>query len=321
MVPTLVTELRTKIELALPDGRIVPAHSESEHFYKDTLDGEVYASVTTKTSILSRQYYKQMAADLAVQHLQAFMLGNPDFTPEEFTEACEYARQAHKVNLEQAGNWGTEAHDIVDKYVSSWINNSERPLSMRHFVPPNTTPHGLCGALSAEKFFKEWTLFPIVSEKKVLSKKHKYAGTLDSFFLVGEVYKEREGDKNCRHDWFEKGRYRVSCGTCGRNEKLTPSILDWKTSNQIFGHGAMGKYEYAMQVAGYDHALREMCDVKAKQHWIVRLDKSYPHYEIGVITNIKKATRMFLHMNEVSEFARSQVPPVDKLIKKNVITL
>lgn len=321
MVPSAVLEVRAAIEKAFYPGRIVPAHTEYEHYYKDTEDGAVYASVTTKTSLLSRKYYKQLAADKAVDHIQSKLMMMPSMSPEEITAVFSEARDMHVTDLNLAGLWGTHGHNTIDEYVKTWIDIGERPLiSIRNFCAPDVTPQGICAALSAEKFFNDHDLFPVVSEKKIVSKKYRYGGTLDSLWFIGDVYKGREGDRNCAHDWWEKGKNKLSCAKCAREITLVLLLGDWKTSNQIFGRGEMGKYDYAMQVAAYDGALREMCGVRPKRHWIIRLDKAHPHYEVGVIPEIKRAYKCFLGINMISEFARAS-DPVMPLNKKTVITL
>ncbi len=319
--PSLALEIRAKIDAVLYEGRVVPKHTEYQHFYQDTTDGETYASVTTKTSLLSREYYKQMAADKAVDHVQSAMIRFNSMEPEEITAVFTYAREAHKHDLNRAGMWGTHGHDIVDRYVSAWIATGEQPKDIRVFWNHDDSNEGKCASLAGEKFMHDYTMFPIASEKKVLSKKHRYAGTLDSLWLIGDVYKGKVGDVGCSHVWFEKGKDKISCEKCGRQEQLFLTLGDWKTSNQIFGHGAMGKYEYAMQVAAYDIALIEMTGIKCKKHWIIRLDKQHPVYEIGYITDIKQARNAFLCINMVSDFARSRVAPLEPLNKKQIITL
>lgn len=317
--PSFAIETRAKIEAVLYEGRVLPKHTETQHFYQDVEDGETYASVTTKTSLLSREYYKQMAADKAVDHIQSQMLLFAQMEPEQITSVFTYAREAHKHDLNRAGMWGTHGHDIVDRYVSEWIRSGEQPKDIRMFWNHDDSNEGKCASLAGEKFMHQYTMFPIASEKKVISKKHKYAGTLDSLWLIGDV--KPEDQARCVHTWFEKGRNKIKCHTCGQVETLSIVLGDWKTSNQIFGHGSMGKYEYAMQVAAYDIALIEMTGVKCKKHWIIRLDKQQPVYEIGYITDIKKARDAFLCINKVSDFARSRIAPLEPLNGKKIITL
>lgn len=319
--PSLATELRDKIEEVFPPERVVPAHTEHEHYYKDSYDEEVYPSVTTKTSLLSRKYYKQLAANKAVDHIQEYLINNREAEPEDIARVLQEARNKHVEDLDLAGMWGTHGHDMVDEYVRTWIETKERPKDIMVFAKSDTSPEGKCAALGAMKFFDDYTVFPIASEKKIISKKHRYGGTLDSLWLVGEPYKNRDGDKDCDHLWSETGKHSVACMKCNRKCKLFILLGDWKTSNAIFGYGQMGKYDYAMQVSAYAMALKEMAKITCQKHWIIRLDKYKPFYEVGTITNIKKAGKAFLAMNMVSEFARSSEAPVDKLEKRTVITL
>ncbi len=317
--PSIALEIRQKIESVLYEGRVQPRHTEYQHFYEDTTDGEVYASVTTKTSLLSREYYKQMAADKAVDHILLNIPRFPNMIPEEISHVFSHAREAHKHDLNRAGEWGTHAHDIVDRYVSSWLSTGERPRDIKEFWLPTDSNEGKCASLGGEMFMKSRTMFPIASEKYVISKKHRYAGTLDSLWLVGDVPPEEQ--MLCVHTWFEKGKNKIKCHSCGQTETLSLLLGDWKSSNQIFGHGSMGKYEYAMQVAAYDIAITELTGLKCKKHWIVRLDKQKPMYEVGVITDIKQARKAFICMNTVSDFARSRVAPLEPINPKTIITL
>lgn len=304
------------------DGRVLPRHTESEHFYEDITDGKVYPSVTTKTSVLGKHYLKQwavnQAVDLIERNIHLVDVSDPFATGTLMKEA----REAHVSRLNEAAMWGTHGHDLVDNYVSKWIADGVRPAeNILSFAEPDISNEGKCVALSATKFFDDHTLFPIVSEKKIVSKKYGYAGTLDSLWLAGEVYKEKVGDANCGHQWTEKRLDTINCWLCGREEKLSILLGDWKSSNQIFGYGSMGKHDYASQVMAYSRALTEMCKIRPKKHWVVRLDKQKPHYEIGYVTNPAKAFRLFLALSNVADNTRTEEPPLSPLISKPVIKL
>lgn len=313
--PTLAVELREKINSVFYEGRVIPRHTETQHFYEDAEDGVLYRSVTTKTSLLSKDIYKQIAADLAVDHIQQFMLSR-DYDPEKISQIFSEAREAHIHNLKRAGSWGTDGHNLTDLFVSEWIKTGKQPEDIKAFIPAGLSNEGVCAGLSVQLFFNDYTLFPIVSEKKILSKKYKYAGTLDSLFLVGSVYKERDGRKDCKHNWFNKGSDKVACGLCGRQEELAISLLDWKTSNTI-----MRQYSYSVQVALYAQALKEMCGIKTENNWIVRMDKFQPKYEIGIIPDIKVAIQAGIAINNLSDFANDREQDIRPLIQKTIITL
>ena len=311
--PQIVLETREKVNKVFYDGRVIPRHTDTQHFYEDAEDGSVYASATTKTGMLSRDYYKTMAANKAVEVIESHLMFNA-YDEAQMTEVYARAREAHVVDLKQAGTWGTHGHDLVDRYVTRWIETSERPADIKEFVTPEISNEGICVGLSAMKFFDEYTLFPIVSEKKVLSKKYRYAGTLDSLFVVGTVYKERVGQKDCKHDWFDRGHDKIHCLTCGREVSLAVGLLDWKSSNSI-----MHKHEYGIQIGFYAQALKEMCGIKTKINWIVRLDKKTPSYEIGVVDDINKAIKACVAMNTLADYAEGKT--IEPLFVKEVIKI
>lgn len=319
--PSIATEIRQKIESVLYEGRVQPRHTEYQHFYEDTVDGEIYPSVTTKTGLLSREYYKQMAADKAVDHVQSALIRFNTMEPEEITAVFTYAREAHKHDLNRAGEWGTHAHDIMDRYTSEWIRIGVQPSDIKLFWNVDDSNEGKCASLAGEKFMREHTLFPIVSEKKVLSKKNRYAGTLDSLFLVGEVYKKRIGETSCNHQWFEKGRDNISCVKCGRQEKLILTLIDIKSSNKIYGRGTMGKIDYTWQVLAYGMALKELCGVNPKRYWILQLNKQVPEYNIGYVVNPREAYQGFLAMNLISSLVYGKQDPILPVYQKDVIVL
>jgi hypothetical protein len=313
--PTLAKNLRHAIMTVFYDGRVVPRHTEYEHFYEDTVDGQIYASVTAKTGILDKQHLKQWAANKAVESLVEFLETHSDYDPMELARAIEDAKYAHKKHLDIAASWGSASHDIVDTYVSLWMEG-KRPLSIKDVIPEGTEPESISAALGAEKFFNEYTCFPIVSEKKIVSKRFNYAGTLDGLYLIGKVYKEREGDKNCEHDWWERGEDKIWCEKCQRTEELVLTLLDLKTSNQI-----LDKRDYAWQVACYGMTLTEMVGIKPKQYWILQILKNKPDYVVGVVSRPKDMYKEFLMANELHNRISDGGETVVPLKKKNVIKL
>ena len=239
-----------------------------------------------------------------------------EMSPEEITEVFTMAREAHVANLKRAGMFGTHGHDLVDRYMTDWITTGERKPDITVFAFTGISNEGVCVGLSAMKLFEDYDMFPVASELKVLSKKGGYAWTLDSLWLRGDVYKERVGEPACAHTWLEKGSDKVLCASCGRQLELHLGLWDWKSSNTIFQHP-----EYAAQVALYSQALTEMCDVKPDHHWIVRLDKTIPKYEIGVIPDVKEAIRAGLAISYFSDWWHNKEQQIYPLNGKQTILL
>jgi len=314
-VPSLVTKLQQQLSTVFYDGRVVPRHTETEHFYEDTEDGSVYKSVTARTGILDKSHLKQWAANQAVESMLMFLASKSNYEPYELADASREARYAHTQRLEQASGWGTQAHDIVDNYIKLWIAG-QRPADIRSLVPEGTSGEAVSAVLGAEKFYNSHHLFPVASEKKIVSKKHKFGGTLDTLFLLGQADKKR-GEAKCKHQWIEKASgKKLHCVVCWREEKLELLLLDLKTSNSIYN-----QYTYANQVGGYGLALQEMAKIKPALHWILQVKKNRPDYEVAVIKDIKEAERGFLLMNELAQYLESLDAPLVPLKQKNIIKL
>jgi hypothetical protein len=317
---TLQRKLQETIATVFYDGRIVPRHTDYQHFYEDTKDGYIYPSVTTKTGVLDKKYLKQWAVNQGVKQLEDYINGRDSYDREGLLEAVHKSKTAHKDTFETSGIWGSHGHDLVDMYVTLWINRGVKPTEdILSFAEPDISPEGKCAALGAMQFFSQHTLFPIVSECKILSKKYAYAGTLDSLWLVGEVYKGREGKGDCEHEWLERKPDHIRCSLCAREEKLRVTLIDLKTSNAIFGYGDMAKYDYAAQVSAYAESLREMTGIKCYQQWIVRLDKLRPRYEVGIVANPKDSFALFLNLSAAHNHMRNLQEPLKPLKPKNVI--
>ncbi len=310
-------KLQETISTVFYDGRVVPEHTQYEHFYRDTSDGSLYPSVTGALQILNKPYLKQWAVNRGIEHLIDWANKVPEITKLGLYEQLEIAKKAHTIKLEQASIWGTDGHDAVDAYVKKWLEEGKKPISsILDLAAPDISNEGKCAALGAQKFFNDYTLFPIVSEKKIVSKKHRIGGTLDSLWLIGEVYKERKGSDTCTHQWLEKWVYKIHCSQCGREESLSLIMIDLKTSNNIIDTA------YAMQVSTYGYGiLGEMCKIKPKLNWILQLDKNKPKYTIGVINNPKAAFEAFLLAHKLNQYDRNNKDAVRMLIQKQIIKL
>ena len=313
----LQVELREKIGSVFFKGRVVPVHTKYEHFYKDTTDQAIYPSVTTMLSAINKPHLKQWAVNRGVEYVMDWMKNMPAINKLDMYEVLERSKTAHKTVLDTAALWGNDGHNVVDMYVQDWIKLGYRPpYDILELADADISLEGKCAALGACKFFDEYTLFPILSEEKILSKKHQLGGTLDSLWLIGEVYKGREGRKNCNHQWNQKvKRANITCSKCGRQESLTLILIDLKTSNQITS------VEYAYQVSAYSKILTEMCGIKPKLHWILQLNKTRPAYNIGVVENVNDYAKAFLHATALWKHMRDNQEPVKMLKTKKVIVL
>lgn len=314
--PKLVYKLRKDISTVFYNGRVLPRHTSTEHFYEDTTDGAVYPSVTAMTGIVEKKHLKQWAANQAVNYMMDFLSQHSSYEPFELAEAAGHARDAHNKVLIQASEWGTEAHDLVDQYVRLWING-ERPASIKDIADEGISHEAISAALAAEKFFNDHPLFPVVSEKKIVSKKYEYGGTLDTLFLIGRPQGKKSDNKKCDHIWKDHGtKGHIKCTKCTQVNKLEVLLLDLKTSNQV-----LGNYQYANQVGAYSQALTEMVGIKPTLHWILQVNKNKPTYFVAVVQDIKKHIKGFVLMNQLARYIDDIGEPMVPLKQKNVIKL
>lgn len=308
-----VHTLRSELAHAFPSGKVEPAHTQRGHFYKIEGRGDVAPSVTTVQSIESKSYLKQWAVNRAVEYINDNL---PQLCSGD-TGVLEHARYAHRRELDFAGEVGTTAHDAAEKYVKHWIETGEKKESATEFLGADALPEEIAGTRSFDKFIKENELMPIGSEVRVWYSKGKdvYAGTIDSIYLMGEVYKNRDGSMTCAHDYSPQGNGRQWCVKCGRMIVWKLVEIDYKTSNTVDG-----KNDYAEQVVAYAHAVEKITKWKFDDILILQLDKKKAKYTMFRVNNRARALKRFLvtlrHYVEKPEDENLLTPIYEKLIIK-----
>lgn len=265
-----VSRIRTTIAERIPENLIVPQHDEYGHKYRHTPTNQVFSSVTTKTSILDNERLKRWAARVGVEYIDRNWDVINACSRLEREAHFKAATLAHEDELKDAGDIGTQGHGVVERYLNRWIETGERPDDIRRFILGQDARLWAI-ARSAEKFCIDFDVIPIVSELRVCSLKHKFAGTLDSLMLV------RKGDK------------------------YIFAIVDWKTSNSV------DKPEYAMQVAAYWQAFYEMTGLRPSELIIVQLDKDKMKYNCVRVVDRPKSFRAFKQVSNVYDFINDGV--------------
>lgn len=312
-----VEQIQQILKEKMPPGIVMPRHTRYGHFYEHVPTSQTFASVTTKSGILEGEHLKKWAANLAVQYIDK----NWDIiTPENKPEIYKGAVMAHVKDLEQAGDIGTQGHNVIERYLNAWINTKRRPQSITAFITgTDTRLHAI--ARSAEQFCVDFNAVPIVSEMKVTSVKYGYGGTLDSLMMIGRVLEKGmtplDGTR-CVHFWGEKKSGRLDfmeCMFCGRQVQHFFCLVDWKTSNSI------EKPEYAMQGSAYWQALYEMTGLKPEDIFVVRLDKDRLRYEVMRITDRRKAFGAFINTAKVYDWLNDGVSKLYPIEVKERITI
>lgn len=137
----------------------------------------------------------------------------------------KYGNKLCKKKLDASGQVGNQFHDLVSQIVNGIKVD-----------PPTRRLRGMCESFS--KWYEENTFVPEVQEFKVISNKHKYAGTLDAI------------------------------GKLNGGEELV--LLDWKSSSGIYP-------EMGYQLAAYMGAFEEQQNIHITKGWIVQVDKKPPY--------------------------------------------
>lgn len=177
-------------------------------------------------------------------------------TYQEFETLVLTGKTAHKEKLEEAGQVGHVAHAWIEEYIKSVLTgNEERKMEFLSKFPLDERARNCCFA--ALDWMKRHNVRWLGTERKIYSRKHKYAGTMDGICIVDSC-----ADPKCCPIPF------VS--------RLT--ITDWKTSNYLY-------MEYLLQTAAYLQAYNEESlyvdpqSTPAVDRWVIRLGKDDGEFE------------------------------------------
>ena len=208
--------IRKVITEKIPEGLVVPEHSEQGHFYRHVPTNLLLGSVTTKSSVLNEggKQLQKWAARLAVERLTERLLVTPhvlDTSQPEHSQTLEtYQKEAilvHQDKFEDAGGIGTIGHGYIEDYLKDWIATGVRPeKDITKYIKENEDSRAWAIARSAEAFINDFYLIPIASELFVASIKYRFAGTLDGLAMV-ILNAGRCGANplSTRHEWsYEK---------------------------------------------------------------------------------------------------------------------
>jgi hypothetical protein len=164
-------------------------------------------------------------------------------TLEEFTRFALDAKGAHKEKLETAGDIGRAAHLCLEDSIKHAIAETDNVVTTLVNTPFDAqAEHCARVALAWMQTHKvRWT----DTERKIYSRTHNYAGTLDAIAYVSSC-----DDRACCPEAFE--------------DRLC--LIDFKTSNAL-------RTDYCLQVAAYQKAIAEELGIEIKSRIILRLGK------------------------------------------------
>ena len=168
----------------------------------------------------------------------------------EIEKLIQQAKSAHKDKLEDAGAVGHVAHAWIEEYIKADIvADYQKVQQLLQNFPWDERASNACKA--AIQWMKAHHVEWISTERKIYSKKWKYAGTMD-----GLCYVDSCDDPLC----------------CPNKFKHRLTISDWKSSNYLYP-------EYLMQTAAYEAAYEEETGEDVEDRWVIRLGKDDAKFE------------------------------------------
>lgn len=218
------------------NGTITLRFDKENHAYHLMLpDGttEIQDGVTTISNILDHSLYLMPWA-CKMQYLKMLrtMPREGDNTAQiswsEFDRIAQESKSAHREKFEDAADVGHMAHTWIEESIKHAIKHTDGIVEKMHPAAPDDERAINCG-MAAFKWMQAHNVRWISTERKVYSKKYKYAGTLDGLATVDSC-----DDPVCCHKFFL--------------DKL--SIIDWKSSNYL-------SISYNYQTAAYLQAIAE----------------------------------------------------------------
>jgi hypothetical protein len=236
-------------------------YDDAEHEYtRFDKDGNliIIPGVTSAVHIIDKSgALTQWAANMATDYIRDMLIAEEEkiraALPHLFADASapflleaktveswlDDARRNFDKYKKRAAETGKLAHDWIEQFIRALMSQTwDIVLELQANLPEDERAAN--GVMAALDFMVRHKVRWIFTERKIYSRQHDYAGTLDGLAYVSSC-----GDPDC-------------CGyvnvTTGQREALyfvdVLAIVDWKTSNQLYP-------EYHYQTAAYLKSIEE----------------------------------------------------------------
>ncbi len=220
--------------ISLYDGSIKIEYYDRYHQY--FVNGKKSIGVTTITGLIDKsRVLIYWAVNLAKNYLLEIHNGGDTITIEHIEEASKLHAQRKK----EAADLGTMVHKWAEDYIGAKV-------AKRKGLEMPKDPRVLNGVIAFLKWVDEHKVKFLESERVIYSKKHKFIGTMDCVFTMGEE----------KHKVIHVG--------------------DFKTSKGVYD-------EMIFQVTAYEEAYVEETGAKCGDKYILRFDKETAEFEPHVI--------------------------------------
>lgn len=241
-------------------GKIKAVHTLDKHRYQ-LPDGFIVDSVTTK-NILDKPHLLPWAVGLAIDFFEEDdrwqQLKGP--TREALITTAKFLANDTR---NQAGNIGSQAHDVLEEWGKEWIETGIQPPDITALLKAQgIEDYRIWGAVrSGEAAFQKYKVIPVAVEILV-GWKEEGAGTLDVLVL---------------------------------NQKGELELWDYKTSNGVDDF-------YSMQVSAYRWFFQKMTGLKIARVRIFKLDKNSDRFHVYDVPSPNKAYAAFRALSHVYDW-------------------
>ena len=288
---------REIIRSKIPEGTVIPRHTDWQHLYEVVPVGRIFKSVTTRLQVLKDESLINYKMNRALDYIFA---NYSQFNDANIMEHIDIASKQSGIILEDAGDIGTAIHGYREDYFNKWIEIGARPKNALDFVPPEQEDVRATSAMRGlQNFCIDKDYIPVITEQLVYDVEHEVAGTLDDVGLMRVV--KREGDPGCKHEIIVDPKFAHRCLLCDRKYVYELVLMDLKTSNQFKDH-------YFFQVALYYMMFVKLTGLKPKRCFILKVSKedgSYKIEELYQIGTLVRYAKAMLRTNQGLDFIRS----------------
>jgi hypothetical protein len=145
---------------------VAGAYTFDEKNHVHTLDGKPLTGVTTILGVIAKPMLIQWSANMAVDFIQSNYTEIVEGGDEVFEQVCKEARVAHRKKKESAGEFGTNVHNAIEKWVNMKILGVDIELDLKF-------------SELEQKAFNHFVNWALTNNVKFLeSEKHVYSRSL-----------------------------------------------------------------------------------------------------------------------------------------------
>lgn len=159
----------------LYNGDVNLDYDDSKHTY--WVNEDIVYGVTSIIGVIDKPALKQWAANKAADYIQERILPGEKYDEVWLVDVFKNARSAFRSYTSTAADFGTLVHSWLEEYLKAGIAKKPLPL-----LPENKEMRGAIEGLL--DWTRENNVKFISSERKIYSRKYKYAGTLDAEALI-----------------------------------------------------------------------------------------------------------------------------------------